>query len=335
MTELLISVIVPVFNAADFLERCVETIRATLIPMEIILVDDGSTDQSAILCDCLAQTDDRIQVLHQRNAGVSAARNAGLILAQGTWITFVDADDTLLPGALETMLSLAQGVDCVSCEVVKGAAVPSEQEAFVRKSGAEALPFALEDPTRFLTCHGKLLRRSVLKEAGLSFREFLTHGEDSELLIRLLPLCQNVCFSEKMVYRYTIHQQSAIHEYQEKTKEAYLRMLETVQGEVGRDPALAESMAIFVLTHWILISVHCVFNPSNPRPLFARWQEMSALRELPLLDEAFRCAPLHRVGLSRRISLCLAKWRLMPLFWATVRVRQWQNNRTARGKVHG
>ena len=90
----LISVIVPVYNILDCLERCVNSICAqTWKNLEILLVDDGSTDGTGKLCDLLAEKDDRIRVFHKPNGGSSSARNLGISMAKGKWIGFVDSDD--------------------------------------------------------------------------------------------------------------------------------------------------------------------------------------------------------------------------------------------------
>ena len=92
----LISVIVPVYNVDNYLEECVESIRQqTYKKIEIILVDDGSTDGSEKLCDEFALLDDRIKVIHKANGGLSSARNAGVMAASGQWIGFVDSDDII------------------------------------------------------------------------------------------------------------------------------------------------------------------------------------------------------------------------------------------------
>ena len=91
-----ISVIVPVYNAGKYLARCVESILAqTFTDFELILVDDGSTDNSPVLCDHFAGRDSRVKVIHQKNAGVSAARNAGINTSCSDWICFVDSDDLI------------------------------------------------------------------------------------------------------------------------------------------------------------------------------------------------------------------------------------------------
>ena len=93
-----ISIIVPVYNVAGYLKESIESIiKQTYKKLEIILVDDGSTDQSGTICDQYARTDDRIVVIHQKNQGISASRNAALELATGDYIGFVDSDDVIHP----------------------------------------------------------------------------------------------------------------------------------------------------------------------------------------------------------------------------------------------
>ena len=100
----LISVIVPVYNVEPFLDRCMQSIlRQTYRNLEIILVDDGSTDASAQLCDDYARKDGRVKVLHKTNGGLSDARNAGLELASGAYIGYVDSDDWIEPDMYEQM----------------------------------------------------------------------------------------------------------------------------------------------------------------------------------------------------------------------------------------
>ena len=100
--KILISVIVPVYNTAKYLETCIESILAsTFTDFELILVDDGSKDGSGIICDKYSQKDGRIRVVHKNNGGVSSARNAGLEIARGKWITFIDSDDFIKPTFLD------------------------------------------------------------------------------------------------------------------------------------------------------------------------------------------------------------------------------------------
>ena len=103
----LVSLIVPVYNARDYLDTCVDSLlHQTYADIQVILVDDGSTDGSADLCDVWADRDARVMAVHQTNGGVSTARNTGLDAATGEWLEFVDADDWLEKETVEELLGL-------------------------------------------------------------------------------------------------------------------------------------------------------------------------------------------------------------------------------------
>ena len=109
----LISVIVPVYNVKNYLKKCVDSILSqTYSVLQVILVDDGSTDGSGELCDLLAKCDKRIQVVHKSNGGLSDARNAGIEIAEGKYFSFIDSDDYIEPDMLESLYKLAKSTDC-------------------------------------------------------------------------------------------------------------------------------------------------------------------------------------------------------------------------------
>ena len=109
---MLLSVIIPVYNVEHTLERCVQSVLAQDVPdMEVILVDDGSTDGSSALCDTYGNKKN-ITVIHQDNAGLSAARNTGLTVAQGRYVTFVDSDDYLDADLYPSLMKVLQAEPC-------------------------------------------------------------------------------------------------------------------------------------------------------------------------------------------------------------------------------
>lgn len=115
----MVSIIIPVYNAKRYLENCLGSVLVqTMADLEIILVNDGSNDGSAELCQTLAARDGRIKVIHQKNAGVSAARNAGLAAAKGEYIGFVDADDTIAPDTYEKALKAMGSCDMIMWDAV-------------------------------------------------------------------------------------------------------------------------------------------------------------------------------------------------------------------------
>ena len=102
-----LTIIVPVYNVERYIEGCINSILAqTFINFELILIDDGSTDMSGKICDIYADKDRRIKVIHQRNAGVSEARNTGIELIRGKYVSFIDADDYLHPEMYNTLVSV-------------------------------------------------------------------------------------------------------------------------------------------------------------------------------------------------------------------------------------
>ena len=114
-----VTVIVPVYNVSSFLSMCIESICEQEYPfLEIILVDDGSTDESGKICDSYAEKDARIKVIHKQNQGVSSARNTGLDVATGRWICFVDGDDYIMPEYVSYMLALGVAYDAdIACPI--------------------------------------------------------------------------------------------------------------------------------------------------------------------------------------------------------------------------
>lgn len=105
---MLVSIIIPVYNVEPYLEQCLSSVAAqSFSDWECIVVDDGSTDGSGAICDLWAKRDSRFRIVHQENAGVSAARNRGLELAQGKWINFIDSDDWVDTDYLKVMVDAA------------------------------------------------------------------------------------------------------------------------------------------------------------------------------------------------------------------------------------
>lgn len=221
--ELLVSVIVPVFNADRFVGQCIKSvIKQTYEQVEIILVDDGSTDASPEICDQWVSRDSRIQVVHKQNEGAGVARNVGLSLAKGAYVCFVDADDYLDPNAIKRSLDLATGsmADVVifgfsrvdERGVLLGDYVPSPPKLLYKgpEVTRDVLPnliapdyVARSDWHIRMTLWGKLYRHDVLKRAAwhmYSERDVLS--EDVCSLLELLPTVGSVAFFGEPLYFY-------------------------------------------------------------------------------------------------------------------------------------
>ena len=182
-----VSIIVPVYNVAAYLPACLESIRVqTWREIEVILVDDGSTDESLSLCRAAAERDARFRVIHQQNAGVSAARNAGLAAATGQYLQFVDGDDRLLSNATEVLVhaALSTGTDLVIARFYRVSGQRQALQGHIR--GRRVLTrteFAEEMVKAPANCYygvlwNKLYRRSIVEAHQLRCPEELSWCED-------------------------------------------------------------------------------------------------------------------------------------------------------------
>lgn len=215
-----ISIIVPVYNAADYLNRCMESlINQTYDKLEIILVDDGSTDTSPALCDHWAQSDSRIISLHQPNGGAASARNTGLDATSGGYIMFADVDDYVDNRLCEVLLAELERekeTDCVICGVMyvddygpigKSQAV----DKTMILSGLDAIRDRYvfdRDRLNIITPWGKLFRRE--RWNGLRFTSGLYY-EDMDIMPYWLTRCANISCIPYIGYFYYQREGSCSH----------------------------------------------------------------------------------------------------------------------------
>ena len=171
-----ISIIVPVYKVEKYLNECIDSILAqTFTDFELILVDDGSPDSCPALCDAAAAKDSRIRVIHQKNRGLSGARNAGLDAAEGEWIAFVDSDDTIMPDFCAKLYHAAQeaGAQMAVCNYrqVDEALTPIREQYLHVRREVLTPEQALEHSTLlpYMVVWNKLYHRSIF--AQLRFAE--------------------------------------------------------------------------------------------------------------------------------------------------------------------
>lgn len=205
----LISVIVPIYNAEKYIRRCIESILAqTFIDFELLLIDDGSKDNSKAICDIYLKKDDRIKVLHKINGGVSSARNLGLNYAKGKWVAFVDSDDWLEKSYLENFIQIVKNTD---------PDIIIESPIYVYKYGNKKTnikdsfyegsiglrKFMLNGLLNFTEPHSKLFRLDIIKKYNICFPEDVRIGEDGIFITRFLIHSSKMQVSSKTGYYYS------------------------------------------------------------------------------------------------------------------------------------
>ena len=206
----LVSVIVPVYNGKEYLSSCVSSLQAqTENDIEIILVDDGSTDGSGVMCDAFAAGDKRIVAVHQKNGGVSAARNKGLEIARGKYIMFCDCDDEVLPRYCQAHAE-AMARPGVALTISSTQGLPSGIAALPCKEGVYFPSYdqllQLWGAGWLWCCWGKCYDGGVVRRHGLRFHGEIAHGEDSifvvEYITCLLDRSGQICLWQEHLYRY-------------------------------------------------------------------------------------------------------------------------------------
>ncbi len=219
----LVSIIVPVYNVEQYLETCIESIlNQTYRNIEVVLVDDGSTDSSGRICDEFALIDHRVKVIHKPNGGLSSARKAGIDVVNGSYAMFVDSDDWIELTMIEKMLGIAEqyNCDCVCCGYTRERGDASSEvhlysgnqgigdcdftEKFYRRLfglNGEELKFPEKSDSTVSACM-KLYSSVLLKKADYIDEKIVGSGEDVLLNISALRKCKHLCYIDECLYHY-------------------------------------------------------------------------------------------------------------------------------------
>ena len=211
-----LSCIIPVYNAEKYLKKSVESVLSQSFAwFELILVDNASTDESRKLCEEFARQDERVKVITQPKQGVAAARNAGVEAANGRYITFVDADDVLLPKAFEKCVQAMenQNLDLVSFDFVfrsDSQDTPAAYPAFSTQTLAEFWPHFVEyyQANLFFALWNKVYRTQLIKGHCLCFDESMRTGEDIAFNCAYLKNCNKIQHLGSCYYEYWAHPQT-------------------------------------------------------------------------------------------------------------------------------
>ena len=212
-----ISVIMPVYNAGKFLAPAIDSIlNQSLQDFELIIVDDGSTDESVMLCDYYSQKDSRIIVIHQKNKGICAARNCALNIARGEYVTFSDHDDLYLPNLLLDNYNFAKenNLDlvkfCKIWDVIRGKRLLSRHQNYIETQiithnelGAQILQL---NKLGFCSCvWDGMFKRSFLDMHNLRFDTFFKYGgEDYDFIYKCLSVAERIGTNSKPYYHHFI-----------------------------------------------------------------------------------------------------------------------------------
>lgn len=246
-----VSVIVPVYKAESTLRKCVDSLLAqTLSDFEVILVDDGSPDHCGMICDEYAKQDSRVKVIHQPNAGVSAARQVGVDNATGEYIVHNDADDWIEKNAFEEMYKVAKSddVDIVICDFY-------EDDSICHKQEPTALDYKTlqRDMVRKIhgSCWSKLIRRESIIRYHITFPKGINFAEDTYFLCSLLQHDIKAAYLPKAFYHYVQNApgDSLARSYNELSYQNDLKLIDMLAETFKDNPAgIPEMKRCYVMT---------------------------------------------------------------------------------------
>jgi glycosyltransferase involved in cell wall biosynthesis len=266
-----LSIIVPVYNVEKYLHRCLDSILSqSFRDYELILVDDGSSDQSGKICDEYAARDERIRAFHQLNSGVSSARNLGLDYAKGEWIYFVDADDEVLPGGIDSMLAATNGSESV---LASFESCNRKGERLYQTTIGKDVIMSKEDSIRALYGESKtlmgmwgwlwvrLFRNDIIKKYNLRFDTNISYNEDGLFIAEYICRINTpIYYVDSLVYRYYETDTSVM----ESTKRyfnpkvltsfaSFVRMYQCIANDKESDPELIRVAKDGIINRYIMI----------------------------------------------------------------------------------
>lgn len=262
----LVSIIMPVYNGAKHLDFSIASVASqTFRDWELLIIDDGSTDESTKIIHAWMNKDCRIRTLHQPNKGVSSARNLGITHCRGNYITMMDADDALIPEALELLIREIQqddNIDLVTCGFSE--ITPSISQVVHRggllmgrkENGRMPCDDGFLAEYAHCSIWGKLLKTQLIRQHNLQFKPGMKVGEDHLFFLQYLQHCRQAAVLQQELYHYMHWSDSAISKYEkgEHSLETYIDSILlfcTIARETNKKWAPALLSHFFRVSRWI------------------------------------------------------------------------------------
>ena len=329
-----VSVIIPVYNVEQYLERCVDSVLCqSLSELQIILVDDGSPDGSPAICDCYAAREERVQVIHKKNGGLASARNAGLRVAEGKYIFFLDSDDWLEPDGMELLYNTAEQyqVDFVRYRAIRTGWPGLPENAPCMVEPVRELSEGYYDRGRILTeiyprllatpqltmgaivgAWGSLYLRDFLFRNRLSFYEEVKFSEDLIFNAHVVKVAQSFYFIDKpCVYHYFYNPNSISKSCRDGRWESCKQTIRLAEEGFANDPEYDFSRQLNYL-RWF-----CVFlSLKEKRYLTSRQEREDYCRTIiqdPIISQLQICHAGLDVSWKQRILMFWIKMRCYRL----------------------
>lgn len=297
----MISVIIPVYNSEGTLSRCIESVLSNNCPnLEVILVDDGSTDSSSVLCDNWASKDSRIKVIHKENGGVSTARNEGIDNARGEWLTFIDSDDYIEQGYFPEVCDQEVDMYVQNWRVFGGGSAPFEQvdSRIISEAAMPSFMAQYGYLDLFRMVAAKFVKRSIVIKENIKFQSQFILGEDTLFFLEYYRHCRSVCILDTSHYMYYRPKENWQGKYNVKINEM-LSFEKAFWKRYKQTPYKCKKLLEFAITWFFsavegnekaLAKIYWIYNPT-----------IMAMRKSLLNDSLFH---LMKYQVKRTIAIC-------------------------------
>lgn len=274
MEKDLISVVVPIYNVENYLKKCIDTILyQTYQNLEIILVDDGSTDSSSLIADSYQEKEQRIQVIHKKNGGLSDARNAGLKVAKGEFICFIDSDDYIENNYIQELYQtmLEQEADIAICGYQSVYEDGTKKENRTEKkimTNQEALQLLFtKAQTEEVVTWNKLYKTALFLEHNIQFPVGKLH-EDNFTTYQLLYYANKIAYTDQILYNYRQRSTSIVGTYNHK-RLVILDVIKEIEMFFQDKPMnLSKEIEIYELLIQLGVINLLIFTDNTKEPIF-------------------------------------------------------------------
>lgn len=354
MNEIKVSIIVPVYNAEDYLENCINSmLHQTYSDIEIVLINDGSTDSSSKIIDRYAKKDKRLKSIHIKNSGVSTARNIGLQNATGNWIVFVDSDDWIEPNmisfsvnkALETKADIVMWTyfkNYANEELALSLLPGGDQEITANKDLFHLKAIYQmygEDKVRESVSSGtvwcKLYKKSLIEDNNLEFKVGLTRAQDTVFSLNAFEQANKIVYYDKSLYHYRITTTSTTSgtRFIENTKapfdmllDEFLSFVRMKNGDERYSEAFNGRTIQVIMWHLKHNYFHSQFRGS----IFRKKREVRRLIEKEPYKTALEEANYNLLPKKEKLMAKMLKYKLIIGFYVIYKAHQYLEKRRTR-----
>ena len=327
-----LSVIVPIYNTASFLDDCISSIISqSFNDMEIICINDGSTDNSLDILEKWQMCDNRIKIYSQKNKGLSGARNTGLLHANGLFVSFVDSDDKLHPEMYKALLDKMEeySLDVIGCSYKTYPRIYHKK--FESKTG-EVINFEellssnkrIQSSNDFCFCWRYVIKKDILDNNNISFNEDVKIGEDMIFITEVLSKCDKILLTNEPYYYYRTDNNSSLMNsriYNHNKASSYNLMYLIKKNQIERMgidyySPFSEDLAKYAISIYLPFLVQNEYRNPN---ISERNRKIKKLLSLEMFDDAFNIVGYKNIFPTWKgyLFYLIQKFKMMPLvLWA-------------------